>query len=139
MDEILLRLSGAKRAQAGNYASKLAAELQQLDDVDVRRPRGRRQTQDSGATLNLMFCGSATTELAKGIASWLTRNSAAKIEITHADRSRILLANLDARDTAAIAKALKPNHYEPASPGSMRVSQPRPSIEPEARSARRQG
>jgi len=139
VDEILIRLSGATRAQAAGYAGKLGAELRQLHDVDVRTSRGRRRTQDSGATLDLIFCGSAITELAKGIASWLTRNSAAKIEITHPDRSRILLANLDDRDAAAIAKALKPNHHEPVSRDSTGLSRPRPSIEPERRTARGRG
>jgi hypothetical protein len=105
----ILRFADATPAEANIYALGLQGELQQFDGVAIERMRERQDTQDFGATLVLILGTASVTALARGIASWLRRNSGATIEITRSDGTRQKFTNLDSRDAAKIASAIKPN------------------------------
>ena len=110
MDEgkVTLRFADTTPADANVYAQGLEEELRQIDGVDIQRLRERQDTQDFGATLVLILGTAAVTELARGIASFIRRNSGVTIDITGADGSRQTFTNLNSHDATSIAKAIKP-------------------------------
>jgi hypothetical protein len=95
-------------ADGNRYAGSLADTLRDLDpDIQVERLRERADTQDFGATLAVILGTAAVTELAKGLASWLARNSGAKIEIRKKGKVVVTATHLDSADVPKLAEALR--------------------------------
>jgi hypothetical protein len=91
-------------AEANGYASALAIALRDLDpSLSAEQCRDRTDTQDFGATVAIVLGTASVTAVANGIATWLARNSGAKIRI---DADGTVMANhLDSKDASKIAKA----------------------------------
>jgi len=103
-DQFKIGFVGASSAQGNQYAESLLRTLRDVDPaVRAERARTREDTQDFGASLVVVLGTAAATAVAKGIASWMARNSGARIEIT-AD-GKVIGTNLDSRDVAKIADA----------------------------------
>src|SRR5262249_17246116 len=108
-DQFKIGFVGASSARGNQYAESLLRALRDVDPaVQAERARTREDTQHFGASLVLVLGTAAATAVAKGIASWMARNSGARIEIT-AD-GRVVATNLDSRDVAKIADAFLPHH-----------------------------
>ena len=108
-DQFKIDFVGSSSAQGNRYAESL---LQALRDVDpalqVERARTQEDTLDFGASLVLVLGTAAATEVARGIRSWMARNSGARIEIT--TDGKVLATNLESRDAAKIADAFSRHH-----------------------------
>ena len=79
---LVFSFGNSTTAEGNRFAGSLADTLRALDpSIQVQRVRERAETQDFGASLAVILGTTAVATLAKGIASWLARNSGAKIEI----------------------------------------------------------
>ena len=108
-DQFKIGFVGTSSAQGNRYAESLLRTLRDVDPaLQIERARTREDTQDFGASLVLVLGTAAATAVAKGIATWMARNSGARIEIT-AD-GKVIGTNLDSRDVAKIAEAFSPHH-----------------------------
>ena len=95
-------------AEGNRFAGSLAETLRGLNPtIQVERVRERPDTQDFGASLAVILGTAAVTELAKGIASWLARNSGAKIEISREGQVVMTASHLDSADVPKLAEALR--------------------------------
>lgn len=104
-DAFMLSFAGVSDAEGNQLASSLAEALEDVDpDITVKRHRERPDTQDFGATLAVILGSAAATAIAKGISTWLARNSGAKLEIRCNGELMLAASNLDSKDAAAIAK-----------------------------------
>jgi hypothetical protein len=94
-------------AEANRQANSLSeALLDAGSGLSVEHRRDRPDTQDFGATLALILGTTAVSAVAKGIATWLARNSGAKIEIRRDDRVILTATHVDSRDVPRITEAL---------------------------------
>jgi hypothetical protein len=106
-ESLTIAFPGASMADGNRLASTLADTLREVDpNIIVDRQRERPDTQDFGATLAVLVATAAATELAKGIAAWLARNSGARIEVRRKGKVVLLATHLDSRDIPRIAEAL---------------------------------
>ncbi len=105
---VVIKFANATTADGNRFAGSLAETLRDIDpDIQVDRIREREDTQDFGASLAVILGTAAATALAKGIASWLARNSGAKLEI-HRDGQVVMSAtHLDSADVPKLAEALR--------------------------------
>jgi hypothetical protein len=98
----------ATLAEGNRFAGSFAETLRELDPtIQVERVRERADTQDFGASLAVILGTTAVTALAKGIASWLARNSGAKIEIRREGQLVMTASHLDSADVPKLAQALR--------------------------------
>jgi len=103
--EFSIAFPGVSQGKANRYAESLSSALRETySDVRIERRRTREDTQDFGASLSLILGTAAATEIAKGIAAWLKRNSGARIEIS-AD-GRVLAENLGENEAPEIARVI---------------------------------
>jgi Effector Associated Constant Component 1 len=94
-------------SDGNRFANTLADALRDADPrIVVERQRERHETQDLGATLVVLLGTAAATAVAKGIGSWLARNSGARLEIRRDGKLVVLATHLDSRDIPRIAAAL---------------------------------
>lgn len=108
-DSLIVTFPEASTAEGNRYASTLADALRDVDrNIVVERQRQRPDTQDFGASLALVLGTAAVTELAKGIATWLARNSGARIEIRRKGEVVLVATHLDSKDVPRIAEAISP-------------------------------
>ena len=105
---LVFSFADSSTAEGNRYAGSLADTLRDLDSsIEVQRLRERAETQDFGASLAIILGTTAITALAKGIASWLSRNSGAKIEIRHKGQVVMTASHLDSADVPKLAEALR--------------------------------
>lgn len=105
---IVFSFGDSTTAEGNRFAGTLAETLRGLDPtIHVERVRERSDTQDFGASLAVILGTTAVTALAKGIASWLARNSGAKIEIRREGQVVMTASNLDSADVPKLASALR--------------------------------
>jgi hypothetical protein len=103
-DSYIIRFTDVSLAEANQYAGSLAESLRDVDPgIEVAQRRDKVDTQDFGATLALVLGTASVTALAQGIASWISRNSGAHIEIS--TKGRVVASNLNSKDAARIAEA----------------------------------
>jgi hypothetical protein len=93
--------------EANAYCEELQQELHDADStVYLKRRKDNEQSQDFGATLVLVLGTGAITAVAKGLSTWIARNSGAKVVITR--DGKVIAENIDSRDAARIvADAMK--------------------------------
>jgi hypothetical protein len=107
-DSVLFSFSNATVADGNRFAGSLADTLRDLDpSIQVQRVRENADTQDFGASLAVILGTAAATALAKGIASWLARNSGAVIEIHHDGQVVMTAKHMDSADIPKLAEALR--------------------------------
>jgi hypothetical protein len=100
----------ASAAEGNRLASSLQDCLRDTDpDITVTREREQPDTQDFGASLALILGSASVTAIAKGIATWLARNSGAQIEIRRNGELVLRATHLESPDIARIAEALSRN------------------------------
>lgn len=103
---LIVEFGDSSLAEANQYAQDLQQTLQEVDSsVEVQRRRTRTDTQDFGASLVLIFGTQAAFALARGIQSWLARNSGAKVTLK-TPSGEVVALNLDSRDASRIVAAL---------------------------------
>lgn len=103
-ESFIITFREASLAEANRYATDLVASLRDIDqNLSAEQRRDRSETQDFGATVAIVLGTASATAVAKGVATWLARNSGAKIDIT-ADGGNVIASNLDSRDAAKIAE-----------------------------------
>jgi hypothetical protein len=106
--QVVLSFPETSLDQGNRLASSLADDLRDLDPtLIVERQKHNPQTQDFGATLAIIVGSAAASAIGKGIATWLARNSGARLTIRTKD-GEVLGQNLDSRDAARIAAAFSP-------------------------------
>jgi Effector Associated Constant Component 1 len=106
-DSLIITFPDASTAEGNRLASTLADALRDVDPkIVVDRQRERPDTQDFGATLAVVLGTAAVNALAKGIATWLARNSGARIEIRRKGKVVLLATHLDSKDVPRLAEAL---------------------------------
>ena len=105
---LVFSFGNSTTAQGNQFAGSLAETLHALDPgIQVQRLRERADTQDFGVSLAVILGTTAVTALAKGMASWLARNSGATIVI-HREGQVVMTANhLDSADVPKLAEALR--------------------------------
>lgn len=104
---LVITFPDASAAQGDQLAGSLAEALRDIDpNIEVARKRERPDTQDLGATLAVILAAPAVTELAKGIASWVARNSGARIEVRRNGEIVLSADHLDSKDVPRIVAAL---------------------------------
>jgi len=104
---LIFSFSDATVAEGNRLAGSLAQTLRDIGpDISVERQRERPDTQDFGATLVVILGTTAVTALAKGIATWLARNSGASVEVKRDGNVVLSASHLDSQDVARIAEAL---------------------------------
>jgi hypothetical protein len=107
MHPLVITFPDASAAKRNQLAESLAEALRDLNpDIEVDRKRDRPDTQDFGATLAVVLAAPAVTELARGLASWLTRNSGARIEVRRNGEIILSGTHLDSKDVPRIVAAL---------------------------------
>jgi len=105
-ETLLLSFAGATADDRSRYAADLKEFLADLDPaLQLERRRERPDAQDFGSTLVLVLGTTAVTALAHGVASWLRRNSGAKITVRKST-GELVAEGLDSRDAARIVEAL---------------------------------
>ena len=94
-------------AEGNRYAGSLADMLWGFDPaIQVGPLRERVETQDFGARLAVILGTAAVSALAKGITSWLARNSGAKIEIRRDGQLMMTASHLNSADVSKLAEVL---------------------------------
>jgi hypothetical protein len=94
-------------ADGNRYAGSLAEVLRGVEPaIQVERVRENPDRQDFGVSLAVVLGTAAVTALAKGIASWLARNSGAKMEIRRNGQVLLTVSHLDSTDVPKLAAAL---------------------------------
>jgi hypothetical protein len=102
-EPFIITFREASVAEANRYATDMAASLRDIDqNLSAEQRRDRSETQDFGATVAIVLGTASATAVAKGVATWLARNSGAKIDITV--DGNVIASNLDSRDAAKIAE-----------------------------------
>ena len=87
--------------EANDYAADLQTELNGVTaGVTVSRQKDAPEAQDLGATLVLILGTGAITAVAKGLSTWIARNSGAKVVITK--DGTVVAENLNSEDAARI-------------------------------------
>jgi Effector Associated Constant Component 1 len=105
-EPLIVSFPDASSAEGNRLAADLAEALRDIDPgIGVDRRRERADTQDFGASLAVVLGTAAATALAKGIASWLARNSGARIEIKRNGEVLLSATHLDSKDVPRIAEA----------------------------------
>jgi len=90
--------------EATDYAADLQAELDKPNaGISVTRARDLKEAQDFGATLVLVLGTGAITALAKGLATWIARNSGARVVITK--DGKVIAENLNSEDAARVVQS----------------------------------
>jgi hypothetical protein len=103
---LVLSFAGSAADEGNRFAAGLKEFLTDLDpDLRVERRREHPDTQDFGSTLVLVLGTTAVNALAHGIASWLRRNSGARITVRKSS-GELVAEGLDSRDAARIVQAL---------------------------------
>jgi hypothetical protein len=94
-------------ADLGNlYADELKQELIEVDPtVRIDKRRDKINAQDLGATLVLILGTGAITTLAKGLSSWIARNSGVRVVIKTPDGT-ILADHLDSKDAQQVVASI---------------------------------
>jgi hypothetical protein len=88
------------------FAEELKQELLEADQtVRVERRREAGTAQDFGATLVLILGTGAITAIAKGISSWIARNSGVRVEIQNHD-GRVIVDHLDSKDAQQVVASV---------------------------------
>ena len=105
---LLFSFPDASSADGNRFAGSLAETLRDLDPlIQIQRVREHNDTQDFGASLAVVLGTTALTALAKGLASWLARNSGARIEIRREGQVLMTASHLDSRDVPKLVEALR--------------------------------
>lgn len=105
-EPLIVTFPGTSAAEGNRLAGNLATSLSDIDEsIVVDRQRELKDSQDLGATLAIMMGTAAATALAKGIATWMARNSGAQIEIRRKGKLVLRANNLDSKDIPRIAEA----------------------------------
>jgi hypothetical protein len=79
---LLFSFPGTSPAQGNVLAASLATDLRVLDPTSVvKRVRETPDSMDFGASLAVILGTAAVTALARGIATWMARNSGVTVEI----------------------------------------------------------
>jgi hypothetical protein len=108
-EPLIFSFPDASAAEGNRLAANLADALRDVDPgITVDRRREQADTQDFGATLAVVLGTAAATALARGIASWLARNSGARIEIKRNGEVILSASHLDSKDVPRIAEAFSP-------------------------------
>lgn len=108
-ESVIVAFPDATAAEGNRFANSLADILQDVDpNIVVDRQRERSETQDFGASLAVILGTAAATAVAKGIATWLARNSGARIEIRRKGKVVLTATHLDSKDVPRIAEAFSP-------------------------------
>ena len=106
-DPIVISFADASTAEGNRFASNLSDSLRDLDPgIVVKRQRDRPDTQDFGASLALILGTAAANSVAKGIATWLARNSGVRIEIRRKGEVVLAANHLDSKDVHRLAELL---------------------------------
>jgi hypothetical protein len=95
-------------ADLGNvYAEDLRASLADTLDADdrIERIRASAESQDFGATLVLVLGTTAVSAVARGVQTWLARNSGVSIDIIAGGKT-LHARNLDSQGVRELAKVL---------------------------------
>jgi hypothetical protein len=107
---LIISFPNSSAAEGNHFASTLADALRDAHpDIVVDRQRDRPETQDFGATLAVVVGTAAATATAKGVASWLARNTGAGIEIRRNGKVILRANHLDSKDVPRIAEAFSPH------------------------------
>ena len=107
-NEYMLTLSFANATpdEGTRYARDLKDFLTDLDPrVRAEQQSERPDAQDLGATVVLVLGTTAVSALARGIATWLQRNSGARITIKNS-QGELVAEGMDSKDVARIVQAL---------------------------------
>lgn len=106
-DDVLINFPDASTADGNRLAGTLADALRNVDpSVKVERKRDRPETQDFGASLAVILGTAAATAVAKGIGTWLARNSGARIQVWRKGTLILDATHLDSKDVPRIAEAI---------------------------------
>ena len=106
-EPLIFSFPDSTTAEGNRYAEALSDVLRYADPhIKVERQRERQDTQDFGATLAVLAGTAAATALAKGIATWLARNSGACLVVRRKGGTVLTFSHLDSSDVAQIAKTL---------------------------------
>jgi len=104
----VISFGDATTADGNRFAGSLSETLREVDaTIHVERVRERPDTQDFGASLAVMLGTAAATALAKGIASWLARNSGARLEIRREGQIVMTASHLDSADVPKLVESLR--------------------------------
>lgn len=104
---LIISFGDISTAKANRLAGSLAEALKNTTpDVVVERRRERSDTQDFGSTLAVIVGTAAFNSIAKGISSWLTRNSGAKLEVRRDGKLLLTATHVDSTDVSHIVSAL---------------------------------
>jgi len=105
---LVVSFGDSTTAEGNRFAGSLADTLRALDPtIQVQRVRDRPDAQDFGASLVVILGTAAVTALAKGIASWLARNSGANIVIRREGQVVMTANHLDSADVPKLAESLR--------------------------------
>jgi Effector Associated Constant Component 1 len=102
-DTFVLRFPESSPDLANSYAEELLQELREADNsARVQRRKDQVDAMDFGATLVLILGTGAATAIAKGLSSWIARNSGVRLVIETPD-GKVLADHLDSKNAAEIA------------------------------------
>jgi hypothetical protein len=103
---VILSFTGSTSDKGNQYASDLKDFLTSADPaIQIAKRPDRSDTQDFGSTLVLVLGTTGATALAHGIATWLKRNSGARITVKNA-RGELVAEGLESKDVARIVQAI---------------------------------
>lgn len=99
-------------AQANRWAESLLAVLKCADPSHIyERLRADVETQDAGSLLGIVLSSAAVSSLATGLATWIARNSGARVRINLPNGTEVSVSNA-AQDVGSIVKAVFEGAYE---------------------------
>ena len=89
-DTYLMSFPDQSPGSANKAAAELLSALRERDrGVEVRPIKEYVDTQDAGAVLQIVLNATAVASVASGIATWLGRNSGARIRIALPDGTNV--------------------------------------------------
>ena len=105
---IVISFGDATTAEGNRFAATFTETLRDIDpSIRVVRIKEKAETQDFGTSLAVILGTAAVSTLAKGIASWLARNSGARIEFRREGKVVMTASHLDSADIPKLAEALR--------------------------------
>jgi hypothetical protein len=107
----IIEFPEVSRAEAGRRARDLEQVLKAglVDtgpNTSITLARADPAAQELGTLLAILLGAKATTEFAKGLSKWLSRNAQAKVVIRTRDGRRLVLSSMESKDVAAAIESL---------------------------------
>lgn len=105
--KVKVRLLGTNAAECDQSIAGLMDQLQtSANSIQIERVREKKEYMDFGATVAIVVGSAAATAIAKGIADWMAKNQAARLEID-TETGKVLIENVNGKNLVQMKELIR--------------------------------